>query len=113
MMGFRNGLILSDKIYTVYDMNSIIEQVKTRFSYVRISKRKGFWNIPNAFDIETSSFFQLLENEQDPQKVAIMYVWTASIGGFVIMGRTWYEFSLFIENLVEGFKTDLDHRLII
>ena len=113
MTGCHNGLILSDKIYTVQDMDTIIEQVKTRFNYVRVSKRKGFWNIPNAFDIETSSFFQLLENESEPQKVAIMYVWTASIGGFVIMGRTWYEFSLFIENLVRGFKTDLDHRLII
>ena len=113
MTGCHSGLTLSDKIYTVHDMDDIIEQVKTRFNFVRISKRKGFWNIPNAFDIETSSFFQLLENNTEPQKVAIMYVWTASIGGFVIMGRTWYEFSLFIENLVRGFKTDSEHRLII
>lgn len=113
MTGFHSGLILNDKIYSVQDMDNIIEQVKHRFNYIRISKRRGFWNVPNAFDIETSSFFQSLENESEPQKVAIMYVWTASIGGFIIMGRTWYEFSLFIENLVRGFKTDLDHRLII
>ena len=29
------------------------------------------------------------------------------------MGRTWYEFTVFIDSIVRGFKTDLDHRFII
>ena len=35
-----------------------------------------------AFDIETTSFFRQSENNTEPEKVAIMYVWTFSICGF-------------------------------
>ena len=113
MTAFHNGLTLNDHIYTVDDMDKVIENVKSRFEFVRVSKRKGFWNIPNSFDIETSSFFRQSENGEESQKVAIMYVWTASIGGYVIMGRTWYEFGIFIDSIVRGFRTDLDHKFII
>ena len=112
MTASRNGLILNNTIYSIDDIEEVIEKVKTQFDFVRLSKRRGFWNIPCAFDIETSSFFQQLENGEE-QKIAVMYVWTASIGGYVIMGRTWHEFVIFIDALVRGFKTDLEHRLVI
>lgn len=112
MMVSHNGLILNNTIYSINDIEEVIEKVKSKFNFVRLSKRRGFWNIPCAFDIETSSFFQQLENGEE-QKIAIMYVWTASIGGYVVMGRTWHEFLIFIDSLVRGFKTDLEHRLVI
>lgn len=108
----RNGLTLNNTIYSIDNIEEIIDKAKLQFEFVRLSKRKGFWNIPCAFDIETSSFFQQLESGEE-QKIAIMYVWTASIGGYVIMGRTWHEFVIFIDALVRGFKTDLEHRLVI
>lgn len=46
-----------------------------------------YWNIPMAFDIETSSF-----RANDGTKLSVMYVWQFGINGKVIMGRTWDEF---------------------
>lgn len=115
MMAFPNGstLTLDNTVYSVNQLDEVIELAKKRFGFVRTSKRGGYWNMPNAFDIETSSFFQQLENSSEPQKVAIMYVWTISIGGYIVMGRTWYEFMLLMDGLKRGFRTDSQHRLII
>lgn len=112
MTACHNGLTLNNTIHRVNELDSIIDKVKSRFSFMHTSKRKGYWNIPISYDIETSSFFQLLENDE-PRKVAIMYVWTMSLGGYIIMGRTWFEFQQLIAGIVRGFKTDIDHRIIV
>lgn len=49
-------------------------------------KKIFYANIPIAFDIEDSSFYQ------GDQKVSIMYVWQVGINGIVYMGRTWEQF---------------------
>lgn len=54
------------------------------------------FNIPCSFDIETSSFYS-----GTGEKRAIMYIWQFGLNGSVIYGRTWDEFFLFIERLVE------------
>lgn len=46
------------------------------------------YNVPAAFDIETSNFY-----DKDENKVALMYVWQFGIDGKVIVGRTWAEFT--------------------
>lgn len=57
--------------------------------------KKVFWyNYPNSFDIETTSFY-----DGDTKK-AIMYVWQWAFGlDCVIYGRTWEEFNEFIRIL--------------
>lgn len=59
-------------------------------------KGKYYYNIPCAFDIETSSFYE------GDEKRAIMYIWQFAIGQeIVIYGRTWDEFIEFTNMLVE------------
>lgn len=49
-----------------------------------------YYNIPAAFDIEVSSFYQ------NTEKKACMYIWQFGILNWVTYGRTWEEFCLFI-----------------
>lgn len=92
-----------------------------------IGNNKGEWvyNIPLAFDIETSSFyrdyngdtytyeqFQKLGNPK-MEKVAIMYIWQLGINGTVILGRTWGEFITVMNRLSERLQLTADKRLII
>lgn len=60
--------------------------------------KETFFNIPCAFDIETSSFYQPDENG-DREKTALMYEWTFGICGYVIIGRTWDEFTTMCQQL--------------
>lgn len=52
-----------------------------------------YYNIPAAFDIEVSSFYQ------DRQKKATMYIWQFGILNWVTYGRTWEEFVKFLSLL--------------
>lgn len=59
-------------------------------------KGKYYYNIPCAFDIETSSFYE------GEEKRAIMYIWQFAIGQkCVVYGRTWIEFLEFTEILID------------
>jgi hypothetical protein len=48
-------------------------------------KKRNYYNIPCAFDIETSSFYD------HGSKAATMYIWMLGINGKVMLGRTWSE----------------------
>lgn len=50
-------------------------------------------NLPMSFDIETSSFYV------GDKKCSCMYIWQFGINGHVCYGRTWEQFSLFMEKL--------------
>ena len=66
-----------------------------------------YYNIPCAFDIETSSFY-----DSNGKKVAIMYEWTFGINGLVIIGRTWNQFILMIKALSHYLETNVKKRLV-
>ena len=68
----------------------------------RKKKRKfEYWNIPCAFDIETSSFYQ-----PDGSKAAVMYLWGFNFNGRSIYGRTWPEFLEVIEYIHDVLNTE-------
>lgn len=71
-----------------------------------------YGNVPLAFDIEDSSFY-----DSDGSKVSTMYVWQFGFNGYVIMGRTWDEFIELIDTLKEelrGLNDEVnEYRLII
>ena len=73
----------------------------------RGDKKINYYNIPCAFDIETTSFY-----ERDEKK-AIMYVWQLGLNGHVVVGRTWCEFINLIDKLVENLNLSHSKRLII
>lgn len=57
------------------------------------NKKISYLNIPAAFDIEVSSFYQ------DGKKRACMYVWQFGMLNWVTYGRTWKEYFIFINTL--------------
>ena len=74
---------------------------------IHTNKDIFYYNLPCAFDIESSSFYI------NDQKQAIMYYWTFGIGGYITYGRTWTEFIDLYNNICEVFNTDLTNRLVI
>lgn len=57
------------------------------------NKKENYYNVPAAFDIEVSSFYN------GKEKHAVMYVWQFGILNWVTYGRTWKEFKGFINVL--------------
>lgn len=66
-----------------------------------------YFNIPCAFDIETTSFY-----DDNGLKTAIMYEWTFGINGLVIIGRTWRQFILMMNVLTRYLEIDEHKRLV-
>lgn len=80
-----------------------LPQVSTK----RQRKPYFYYNVPAAFDIETSSFYQ------NDEKNAIMYHWQFGIGDEVTFGRTWEDLQIFLTLLEQTLGLDEKHRLII
>ena len=96
-----NGHISPDKIDEILLPLAGLKPITT-------SKRKQYYNIVCAFDIETTSFSNQLD-----EKCAIMYCWQMAINGRVILGRTWNEFIKVLNRLTEFFNLNTDRRLIM
>lgn len=65
-------------------------------------------DVPCAFDIETTS----LTDEETGEKVAFMWVWQFGIGGRVVMGRRWDEFTRLLDLLRDRLGLSSRRRLI-
>ena len=72
------------------------------------SRKRKYYEVPIAFDIEVTSFMS-----SQLEKSACMYAWGLSIQGYVILGRTWEEFHEVYDKLVELFEPDDNRRIII
>lgn len=83
--------------------------VKLDLPTVKTNKRITYYNVPAAFDIEVSSFYDgtpIPENKR-----AVMYIWQFGICDLVTTGRTWDEFKKFIGNL--EFILDLSEKIVL
>lgn len=92
-----------------YDMNEFIKTVSHE-TYKRVWKKHGksgyyVYNVPCAFDIETSSFYE------NGEKRAIMYVWQFGVNGYVLIGRTWQQFIELLKRLQQAFQLSEDNIL--
>lgn len=76
---------------------------------IKVPRKAAYYNIPCAFDIETTSFSVRPENE----KRATMYAWVAGFNGLVIIGRTWNEFEETIRTFSDVLHLSLDKRLVV
>lgn len=63
--------------------------------------------LPCAFDIETSSFYE------NGEKRAIMYIWMFGIGRKITYGRTWIEFKNLLDEIKIIFNLDNYCKLLI
>lgn len=103
----------STNYYTVNQFNELYYKICDDIQIVGEKRKTHYYNIACAFDIETTSFFRQSENSTEPEKVAIMYVWSFSICGFCVLGRTWDEFTKLMDLLVEYFNLSPKLRIII
>ena len=71
------------------------------------NKKREVYNVPCAFDIETTSFYE------GKEKRAIMYVWQLGLNGLVMIGRTWDEFIGVLEGLRDALGLGEDRYLIL
>lgn len=106
------GFHLSSKIYSPGEIGKVIDSVKDQLETVSLNTKERFYNIPCSFDIETTSFFRTTGNDEEKEKVAIMYVWAFGIGGLVVIGRTWEEFTTMLSELSERLDLDRETRLL-
>lgn len=115
-----------------------LEQVLAQFKFSALKGtnqgKLNYYNIPCAFDIETTSFYYDIDNgnnynetERDNyideckrkgkdynlEKRAIMYIWQLGINGHVFIGRTWIEFINIIERIIKYLGLKENKRLII
>lgn len=75
---------LDEREIFLLDFNRDIKKIKT-------NKKIIYYNVPCAFDIETTSTYV------DNEPVAFMYHWQFGINGRCIHGRTWEELTEFLD----------------
>ena len=110
MEGFQSSLMIN-KIYHPNEIKEALAEVRKYFRFAYSNKKEKYFNVPAAFDIETSSFFR--STGKDNEKVAIMYEWTFGIYGTVMIGRTWKEFEDMIHELSNILDLNDEKRLIV
>ena len=105
MTNYLKCLTLEKTIHTIGEIDWYIKQI----GFIKFIRTKGMYlsNISCSFDIETTSFYN------NTEKQAIMYEWSFCINGVCIIGRTWDEFLLLINKLINRYKLDENKHLII
>ena len=95
-----------DHFYDVSRLNEFFDEVG-ELELVRKNNVLEYFNVPAAFDIETSSLYD------GSVKFATMYIWQFGLNGVSIIGRTWVEFIKFISQLTEHYGINQKRRLIV
>lgn len=101
----RQDLLYQTKIYGVGDIKFILSKIKSQ--EIKTRKKIIYENLACAFDIETSSWYD------HDKKLATMYLWSFSIEGYVIQGRTWDDAIFLFQSLPEYFNCFSDYKRII
>lgn len=100
----------SDIIYKPEDYKDFFTKAIGNITTV-YSKGCRYYNISASFDIETSSFKVIRNNEI--LKQSIMYEWSFGLNGLVMIGRTWNEYLFILKELSNRLDLKEDKRLII
>ena len=93
-------------IYNISEFDIVINNIKCDMQKVKKGK-VYYYNIPCAFDIETTSFYD------NDEKVGLMYIWQFGINGHVFIGRLWDEFIELLNKLRTAFDINIESRLVI
>ena len=95
-----------DHYYTFSQLDDFYEEVGD-LDLVEKNERVSYYNVPAAFDIETSSI------SDRGVKFATMYIWQFGLNGVSIIGRTWIEFSQLMNSLADKLQLSHNKRLIV
>lgn len=101
-----NDCLQNDRIFKPGQIKDVLAIVRTNFRFHCVNTKHKYFNVPAAFDIETTSFY-------NPGKVGLMYAWTFGLYGLTIIGRTWEEFEKMLEELAVILDLGEKKRLII
>lgn len=93
-----------DRVYTPQDFTDIFYRIP--LFEVTTTKKVEYVELPAAFDIETSSFYN------GEQKAATMYAWSFGVAGLVIVGRTWEEWLTVIREISRRLGLGASRRLV-
>ena len=94
------------RIYNVSEVDIVVNSIKCDMETVKKGK-VYYYNIPCAFDIETTSFYD------NGEKVGLMYIWQFGINGHIFIGRYWNEFIELLDKLRAEFDINIENRLVI
>lgn len=111
-------------IYRPHDIADVLRRAVNDKNIIGNSKGEKLYNIPVAFDIETTSFYRdehgkCLTYEQAQrtgrklEKCSIMYVWQFGINGRIIVGRTWQEFTGMLHSVCSLLGLNSKRRLVV
>lgn len=90
------------------ERTEFLERVTSvRLPIVTDNKNISFYNVPAAFDIETSSFYY------NGEKTGSMYIWQFGILNWVTYGRTWDELKSFLKTLSQLLGLDRELKLVV
>lgn len=92
-------------------LEKIIDLVQSTEIPIASKRSRGetlyYYNIPAAFDIEVSSFYQ------NSEKKACMYIWQFGILNWVTYGRTWEELYYFLRALCAILRCKQGPKLVV
>ena len=117
-------------IYKPTDICTVLDMAVNDSNLIGNNKGEKFYNVPCSFDIETTSFYRDLDGtaytyEQTQsmtdaqgrraklEKAAIMYVWQFGVNGYVIMGRTWAEFTQMCSDMEKHLGLGEKKRMVV
>lgn len=100
-------LSLDSNHYSNSDLFWILYKVFYSEKPTRTNKHTAYYQIPCAFDIETTSFYE------GEDKRAIMYVWMVSLGGYAVCGRDWESLLYCMNRVSEYCGLSKDIRLCV
>lgn len=117
------------EIYTPEQIEKVLKISVNDSMTMGNNKGIYYFNIPCAFDIETTSFYvdengQVIDYAEkarrlkidphyNPEKRAIMYIWQFGINGNVIVGRTWEQFFTMLDKIAYLLRLDEKRRLMV
>lgn len=98
-------------IYTYKDIDAFLSCISLCEEVHKQKRGKSescdYFNIPCAFDIETSSWCE------DGEKRACMYIWQLGINGLCLLGRRYKELKTAIKKLKKKLGFSIEKRLVI
>lgn len=99
------------KFYHFPDVTEVLDNLNPdELPRTRRFKQLRYYDIPCSFDIETTSFTTILNNQEED--VGTMYEWSFGIDGYVVVGRTWDQFTQWMNLLTTKLKTSYNDRLV-
>ena len=114
------------EIYKPEQIRNILKTAVSEKDLKGNNKGIYYYNIPCAFDIETTSFYrdfmgntfdyktrQELPKNIECEKLASMYIWQFGINGNIFVGRTWNEFKNMLEIICTELNLNNNRRLVI